>query len=116
MSVVLALTLFQGYRKGFVLTLCAFWPCLWPLSELDSLRRLAEPVSQMVRPAIELNINSALENSLQEQGVTLPEGSTSSQEDPGLDGLGEDFSLEQILELVGDSALVQYFSDASTVQ
>ena len=66
----------------------------------------------MVRPAIELNINSALENSLQEQGVTLPEGSTSSQEDPGLDGLGEDFSLEQILELVGDSALVQYFSDA----
>lgn len=109
-AVVLALTLFQGYRKGFVLTLCGFLAVFVAFIGASILSdALAEPVSQMVRPAIVTNINSALEDSLAEQGVTLPEGST-SQEAPGLDGL--DFSLEQILELVGDSALVQYFSDA----
>lgn len=113
LAVVLAATLFQGYRKGFVLTLCGFLAVFVAFIGASVLSdALAEPVSQMVRPAIELNINSALEESLQEQGVTLPEGSTSSPDSSGLDGLGEDFSLEQILELVGDSALVQYFSDA----
>lgn len=113
LAVVLAVTVFQGYRKGFVLTLCGFLAVFVAFIGASVLSdALAEPVSQMVRPAIELNINSALEESLQEQGVTLPEGSTSSPDSSGLDGLGDDFSLEQILELVGDSALVQYFSDA----
>ena len=112
LAVVLAVTVFQGYRKGFVLTLCGFLAVFVAFIGASVLSdALAEPVSQMVRPAIELNINSALEESLQE-GVTLPEGSTSSSDSSGLDGLGDDFSLEQILELVGDSALVQYFSDA----
>lgn len=114
LAVVLALTVFQGYRKGFVLTLCGFLAVFVAFLGATILSdALAEPVSQMVRPAIVTNINSALQNSLEEQGVTLPEESTSSsQEEGGLDGLGENFSLEQILELVGDSSLVQHFSDA----
>lgn len=113
LAVVLAVTVFQGYRKGFVLTLCGFLAVFVAFLGATILSdALAQPVSQMVRPAIELNINSALQDSLNEQGVTLPQGSASSQENPGLDGLGEDFSLEQILELLGDSALVQHFSDA----
>lgn len=113
LAVVLAATVFQGYRKGFVLTLCGFLAVFVAFLGATILSdALAEPVSQAVRPAIELNINSALEDSLNEQGLPLPEGSTSSQGDTSLNILGEDFSLDQILELLGDSALVQHFSDA----
>ena len=113
LAVVLAITVFQGYRKGFVLTLCGFLAVFVAFLGATILSdALAEPVSQAVRPAIELNINSALENSLTEQGLPLPEGSSSTQGDTSLNILGEDFSLDQILELLGDSALVQHFSDA----
>lgn len=114
LAVVLVLALFQGYRKGFVLTLCGFVAVFVAFVGATILSdALAQPVSQMVRPAIELNINSALQDSLEEQGIPLPqEDASSPQEDGGLDILGENFSLEQILELLGDSALVQHFSDA----
>lgn len=113
LAIILAAALFQGYRKGFVLTLCGFLAVFVAFIGASVLSdALAQPVSQMVRPAIELNINAALEDSLAQQGVTLPEGSASSSDSSSLEGLGEDFSLEQVLELVGDSALVQYFSDA----
>ena len=113
LAIVLAATVFQGYRKGFVLTLCGFLAVFVAFLGATILSdALAEPVSQAVRPAIELNINSALEDSLNEQGLPLPEGSASSQGDTSLNILGEDFSLDQILELLGDSALVQHFSDA----
>lgn len=113
LAVVLAITVFQGYRKGFVLTLCGFLAVFVAFLGATILSdALAEPVSQAVRPAIELNINSALENSLTEQGLPLPEGSSSAQGDTSLNILGENFSLDQILELLGDSALVQHFSDA----
>lgn len=113
LAIVLAATVFQGYRKGFVLTLCGFLAVFVAFLGATILSdALAEPVSQAVRPAIELNINSALEDSLNEQGLSLPEGSASSQGDTSLNILGEDFSLDQILELLGDSALVQHFSDA----
>ena len=40
LAVVLALTLFQGYRKGFVLTLCGFLAVFVALyRSLDPLRR-----------------------------------------------------------------------------
>lgn len=110
--IVLAVTLFQGYRKGFVLTLCGFLAVFVAFVGATILSdALAQPVSQVVRPAIEQNIHSALEDSLQEQGLPLPEGSA-SQGDTSLNILGEDFSLDQVLELLGDSALVQHFSDA----
>ena len=113
LAVVLIVTIFQGYRKGFIMTLCGFLAVFVAFLGATILSdALAEPVSQMVRPAIELNINSALQDSLDEQGIALPQGSASSQEDSGLDILGENFSLDQILELLGDSTLVQHFSDA----
>ena len=100
LAVVLAATVFQGYRKGFVLTLCGFLAVFVAFLGATILSdALAEPVSQAVRPAIELNINSALEDSLNEQGLSLPEGSASSQGDTSLN-------------ILGDSALVQHFSDA----
>ena len=109
---VLAVTLFQGYRKGFVLTLCGFLAVFVAFVGATILSdALAQPVSQVVRPAIEQNIHSALEDSLNQQGLTLPEGSA-SQGDTSLNIPGTDFSLDQILELLGDSSLVQHFSDA----
>ena len=112
LAVVLAVTVFQGYRKGFVLTLCGFLAVFVAFLGATILSdALAQPVSQVVRPAIEMNIHSALEDSLNEQGLPLPEEST-SQGDTSLNILGEDFSLDQVLDLLGDSALVQHFSDA----
>lgn len=115
---VLALAVFRGYRKGFVLTLCGFLAVFVAFLGATILSdALAEPMSHLVRPAVETSIRTALEDSLEEQGIVLPEPDASSQ-DPGAepgedtDVLGETFSLEQILELIGDSALVQYFSDA----
>ena len=111
--IVLAVTLFQGYRKGFVLTLCGFLAVFVAFVGASILSdALAEPVSQAVRPAIEMNIHSALQDSLDQQGIALPEGSASSQGDTSLDILGQTFSLDQILEMLGDSSLVQHFSDA----
>lgn len=113
-AVVLLLTLLHGYRKGFVLTLCGFLAVFVAFVGGTILSdALAQPVSQIVRPAIEMNLNDALENSLEEQGISLPQQDTSSSQGDGLlDILGDDFSLEQVLELLGDSALVQHFSDA----
>lgn len=120
---VLALAVFRGYRKGFVLTLCGFLAVFVAFLGATLLSdALAEPMSHLVRPAIETSIHSALEDSLAEQGIVLPEPDAGSQGDPvsdpdgepeaGLDSLMENFSLEQILALMGDSTLVQYFSDA----
>lgn len=113
LAAVLIVTVLQGYRKGFVLTLCGFLAVFVAFIGASILSdALAEPVSQAVRPAIEMNIHSALQDSLDQQGIALPEGSASSQGDTSLDILGETFSLDQILEMLGDSSLVQHFSDA----
>lgn len=113
LAAVLIVTVLQGYRKGFVLTLCGFLAVFVAFIGASILSdALAEPVSQVVRPAIEMNIHSALEESLDQQGIALPEGSVSSQGDTSLDILGQTFSLDQILEMLGDSSLVQHFSDA----
>ena len=113
LAAVLIITVLQGYRKGFVLTLCGFLAVFVAFIGASILSdALAEPVSQVVRPAIEMNIHSALQDSLDQQGIALPEGSASSQGDTSLDILGQTFSLDQILEMLGDSSLVQHFSDA----
>lgn len=113
LAAVLIVTVLQGYRKGFVLTLCGFLAVFVAFIGASILSdALAEPVSQAVRPAIEMNIHSALQDSLDQQGIALPEGSVSSQGDTSLDILGQTFSLDQILEMLGDSSLVQHFSDA----
>ena len=109
LAAVLIFTTIQGYRRGFVLTLCGFLAVFVAFLGATLLSdALAQPVSQMVRPAIEQNIHSALEDSLSQQGLTLPEGTVSGE----MDILGQEFSLDQILGLLGDSALVQHFSDA----
>lgn len=113
LAAVLIVTVLQGYRKGFVLTLCGFLAVFVAFIGASILSdAMAEPVSQAVRPAIEMNIHSALQDSLDQQGIALPEGSASSQGDTSLDILGQTFSLDQILEMLGDSSLVQHFSDA----
>ena len=117
--IVLALAVFRGYRKGFILTLCGFLAVFVAFLGASVLSdTLAEPMSHLVRPVVETSIRSALEDSLEEQGIVLPEPEASSQQDPGTepdadtDVLGESFSLEQVLELIGDSSLIHYFSDA----
>ena len=74
-AAVLILALWQGYRKGFVLTLCgclAFFVALIGGSMLAS--ALAEPVSQLILPLIQNRLTTAVaaQSSAAAEGVTLP--------------------------------------------
>ena len=74
-AAVLILALWQGYRKGFVLTLCgclAFFVALMGGSMLAS--ALAEPVSQLILPLIQNRLTTAVaaQSSAAAEGVTLP--------------------------------------------
>ena len=74
-AAVLILALWQGYRKGFVLTLCgclAFFVALIGGSMLAS--ALAEPVSQLILPLIQNRLTTvvAAQSSAAAEGVTLP--------------------------------------------
>ncbi len=109
--VVLLLAAVQGYRRGLILTLCGFLAVFVAFIGASILSdALAGPVSQAVRPAIEESVSQSLQQSLEEQGFSLPE-SSAPEGDGGL-ALGEDFSLDQVLELLQNSRLVQSFSQA----
>ena len=74
-AAVLLLALWQGYRKGFVLTLCgclAFFVALIGGSMLAS--ALAEPVSQLILPLVQNRLTAAVtaQSSAAMDSVTLP--------------------------------------------
>lgn len=74
-AAVLLLALWQGYRKGFVLTLCgclAFFVALIGGSMLAS--ALAEPVSQLILPLVQNRLTAAVtaQSSAAVDSVTLP--------------------------------------------
>lgn len=112
--IVLALAVIQGYRKGFVLTLCGFLAVFVAFLGATILSdALAGPVSQAIRPAIEQSVSQSLQQSLEEQGVALPEASAPEEgTDQEQAELWENFSLDEVLGLLQDSELVQRFSQA----
>ena len=106
LGIVLVLAVVQGYRKGFVLTLCGFLAVFVAFFGAGVLSNaLAGPVADAMRPVV------AMQKSLEEQGWSAGEG-----EQPGGGSQAPDpedqFSLEQVLELIQESKFFQSFSGA----
>ena len=110
LGIVLVLAAVQGYRKGFVLTLCGFlavFVAFFGASVLSN--ALAGPVA--IRPVVEERLEQAMQKSLEEQGWSDGEGE--QPEDGSQTPAPENqFSLEQVLELIQESKLFQSFSGA----
>ena len=112
LGIVLVLAVVQGYRKGFVLTLCGFLAVFVAFFGAGVLSNaLAGPVADAIRPVVEERLEQAMQKSLEEQGWSAGEG-----EQPGGGSQAPDpedqFSLEQVLELIQESKFFQSFSGA----
>ena len=68
-AILLVLAVFQGYRRGFVLTLCGFLAVFVAFFGATILSNaLAEPVSHAITPVIENQISNSIHETLEEQG------------------------------------------------
>ena len=110
-AILLVLAVFQGYRWGFVLTLCGFLAVFVAFFGATILSNaLAEPVSHAITPVIENQISNSIHETLEEQGYQFEEPQPGQEEETPAPE--DQFSLDQILNMMKDSALIQSFSDA----
>ena len=110
-AILLVLAVFQGYRRGFVLTLCGFLAVFVAFFGATLLSNaLAEPVSHAITPVIENQISNSIHETLEEQGYQFEEPQPGQEEETPAPE--DQFSLDQILNMMKDSALIQSFSDA----
>lgn len=114
--VLLALSVWRGYRTGFILTFCGFLAIFVSLIGATVVSNvLAQPVSKAISPMIESSIQHSVSEKLQSPDlsvedssqVQLPAGSDSSQESPV-----PDLPLEELLTLMKESPLYRGFADA----
>lgn len=109
-AILLVLAVFQGYRRGFVLTLCGFLAVFVAFFGATILSNaLAEPVSHAITPVIENQISNSIHETLEEQGYQFEEPQPGQEEETPAPE--DQFSLDQILNMMKDSALIQSFSD-----
>lgn len=77
LGIVLVLAVVQGYRKGFVLTLCGFLAVFVAFFGAGVLSNaLAGPVADAIRPVVEERLEQAMQKSLEEQGWSAERGSS----------------------------------------
>ena len=99
---VLVLTVIQGYRKGFVLTLCGFLAIFVAFIGASILSdALAGPVSRAITPVVESGIQDAV-GSYYQYAPPAADGAASSVPE---EGLLDDLPLENVLEALQDSTL-----------
>lgn len=102
-AVVLLLCIWQGHRRGFILTLCGFLAVFVAFFGAGIVSNLmAEPISQLLRPIIEQNLTQSAQNSL--TGAALAQTSSHGGD------LLSSIPLEEVLELLQSSQLYQAFS------
>lgn len=108
-AAILLFFMWQGYQKGFVLTLCGFLAVFVAFIGATLISNaLAKPVAQAIVPMIESGIHDTLEQSIQD--------STSSLSAQSSDVVPEDMPLSDVLEALQDSpifhSLAQAFQEA----
>lgn len=108
-AAILLFFMWQGYQKGFVLTLCGFLAVFVAFIGATLISNaLAKPVAQAIVPMIESGIHDTLEQSIQD--------STSSLSAQSPDVVPEDMPLSDVLEALQDSpifhSLAQAFQEA----
>ena len=100
--IVLILAVVQGYRKGFVLTLCGFLAVFVAFIGASILSdALAGPVSQAITPAIESGIQDTVGSYYQ---YTPPVEDSGDGSTPG-DAFFDELPLEDVLAALQDSSL-----------
>ena len=108
-AAILLFFLFQGYQKGFVLTLCGFLAVFVAFIGATLISdALARPVAQAIVPVIESGIHDTLEKSIQDSAPSL------SAQAPAV--LPEELPLSDVLEALQGSpifhSLAQAFQEA----
>lgn len=115
---LLALAVWRGYRKGFILTFCGFLAIFVALVGATVVSNvLAQPVSQAISPMIESSIQQAVVEKLQSPDSSAPAGSQSpalpdSSQDSSQESPIPDVPLQEILDLLKQSPLYRGFADA----
>lgn len=101
-AAILLLFLWQGYKKGFVLTLCGFLAVFVAFIGATLISNaLAKPVAQAIVPMIESGIHDTLTQSIQE---TAPDASAPV--------LPEELPLSDIPEALQDSPIFHSLAEA----
>ena len=120
-AALLLVFIWRGYRKGFVLTLCGFLALFVAFIGASAISStLAAPVSRIIQPAIEHNIQQVFLDHISQSGnsadASLADPANplfphdqSSAPPPADNG---ELSLQQALNLLKDSALYKGFADA----
>lgn len=104
-AAILLFFVWQGYKKGFVLTLCGFLAVFVAFIGATLISNaLAKPVAQAIVPMIESGIHDTLEQSIQDSSPSI---SSQSQ-----DVVPEDMPLSDVLEALQDSPIFHSLAEA----
>ena len=100
---VLALFLWRGYAKGFILTLCGFLAIFMALIGASILSNaLAEPVAKTMEPVIAHRIQDALAQAIEETDFISVDGSIVQTP--------EELPLHEVIQQLTESKLYQNFA------
>lgn len=104
-AAVLLFFVWQGYKKGFVLTLCGFLAVFVAFIGATLISNaLAKPVAQAIVPMIESGIHDTLEQSIKDSSPSI------SSQSPDI--VPEDMPLSDVLEALQDSPIFHSLAEA----
>ncbi len=104
-AAILLFFVWQGYKKGFVLTLCGFLAVFVAFIGATLISNaLAKPVAQAIVPMIESGIHDTLEQSIQDSSPSI------SSQSPDI--VPEDMPLSDVLEALQDSPIFHSLAEA----
>lgn len=109
-AALLLFTVWRGYKKGFILTLCGFLAIFVALIGASVVSNaLDQPVSQVLRPAIETSIQKVVEDNMPTT-PQLPAADDAGPEEDEAEPIG--LNIQELLALLQESAMYRGFADA----
>lgn len=106
-AALLVVAAVRGSKRGFILTLCGFLAIFVALIGANIVSGLlCDQAAQAIRPALEEKIGQELYQYVQQQG---PQGEQPQQEPELTEEEEESFSMDQVLQALGESKLLGGF-------